>query len=430
MILPSFPALSPDDQTRALALLMRILDRRNRQRGGWAIPPSVTASDLAWLSTQGLDPSASESVSHDEAIALLRASRERGSVAQGARAFVASLDEPHPHGCLLEATQLAHAMPEHRHTGSRVCRECGLAGTLTLSPAECFLDWHSSGSGIPGDVRWALLALDQLPRWHQREPSPQATARLHHVLQRLGSQAPTTRARAAARSLEGDLLPSGHGLSVVETLGFAGVLDAPPHVGMATRYLPFRAREPRPSLRVEQDAPTGFWTGANGVNWTNAHALFGLREDAPLPALPPLVTPTTATRPASPRAASVLRRRPAEAGDLWALPVREGTWVLVYVWKIEPGPRPSALAEFVRPLVSLAPPTRVPADLVTQPRYDGRWQHWTSGLEKTTGSRLVGERVPPPAVKDESGPPSRIPRGSGKDLLHLCRSCYPELRDF
>jgi hypothetical protein len=72
------------------------------------------------------------------------------------------------------------------------------------------------------------------------------------------------------------------------------------------------------------------------------------------------------------------------------------------------------LIELVRSLVQLTPPNEVPAALVTQPRYGGRWRQWTPALEETTGSLLVAEQLPPPVVKGTFRSPALSCSGCGQ----------------
>ena len=50
---------------------------------------------------------------------------------------------------------------------------------------------------------------------------------------------------------------------------------------------------------------------------------------------------------------------------------------------------------------------------------DRRWQMWTHGLERTTGSLPVAEGVPEPSVP--SPPPDRMPGGAARDLVRMWR---------
>ncbi|MCE9668106.1 hypothetical protein LY474_09800 [Myxococcus stipitatus] len=435
----SLPSLSAEDTSRAVSLLKRIHDPRNAGAPGKPyIPRTMAASDVDWLRTVGLDPSAVITLSHDAVVKAVLSSGRGWSVEAGSQAFVSSLGgEEAPHGCFLEAVLLAHAMPPHAldapdpKSPTAWCRVCGLSPEETFEPSRFFLDWHRNGSGVPGTMDWMLVALAQRAEWGARTPTPRARALLARTLAVLDGLPPEASPSAAFEAVRGLGFSQGAARSLVETLAFVGVLEAPPHVGMATRFVSFAEREQRPTVRVEVDAPLGFWRGRHGVQWKNAEVLFGLRKDTPPPPLEPAKpAKKVARKKAEPVAtqkgrARTLPRRPPVAGDVWALRVREDAWVLVYAWSIQQTPRgPYALCEFVgEPSVEC--PTQVPAGLKTRPRYDGRWQHWTSALEKTTGSALIAEKVAAPLTHDPL--PDRVSFGSGKDLAWLSCHCFASL---
>ncbi|MBJ6760075.1 hypothetical protein JGU66_04820 [Myxococcaceae bacterium JPH2] len=438
----AFPSLAPEDVERAVSLLERIFSPRNP--GGHNtvyIPKTLAASDLDWLRGVGLDPNTSLRLTHDEAVAAVVAARERYTIAEGVEAFVSSLDNvgAPPHGCFLEAVLLAHGMPAHPMSSPREdpatawCRVCGLSPELLVRPASMFAQWQTGGSGIPGRIEWALVALGQLESWKTRVPTPLAKARLAHVVKVLDGLAPDTPPGGAFGAVQALGLDKAAARSIVETLAFAGVLEAPPHEGMATRFVSFAERDQRPSVRVEVDAPLGFWRGRNGVQWTNAQTLFGLSRDMPLPPLEQPAAHTPAKKKAAPKKPGAaerkktLPRRPPAKGDVWALRIREDAWALLYVWTVkEQAQRPYARCEFIETL-SLECPTSVTPPLTTRPRYDGRWQYWASGLEKVTGSALIAENVPEPTAKEPV--PERLSHGGAKDLPWLASSCFDSLDD-
>jgi hypothetical protein len=62
--------------------------------------------------------------------------------------------------------------------------------------------------------------------------------------------------------------------SLLETLAYANVLNAPEHPGLLEAWQTYAARDQRPSVRVEVDAPLGFWRASHGVNRTAVARLF------------------------------------------------------------------------------------------------------------------------------------------------------------
>lgn len=438
----TLPNLEAADLERACALLERLYDQRNVIHGkGVRVPSTFAAADLAWLDERGLAPNQRTRVTHDALVTRIVKSKRTRSIADAARLFVASLDaDGPPHGAYLEAGLLAARMPAHRFAGgaksSASCPICGLEREVVRDRAEEFMQWHRWGSGIPGDLPWTALALEQWPRGPAK-PSPAARRHLAAILLALDGLPPAARAGAAFSAVRtlGLFAEDRHGAasrSVVETLAFAGILEAPPHVGMATRFVSHRERDARPTVRTEVDAPLGFWRGANGVSWSNAKTLFGVTKAAatrdakrasPAAARRP---PPRRSRPAAAKPVRGLPRRPAAAGDVWAVRVREDAWVLAYVWRTQrSGGRVWALAEYLDWFGSAPPEASALRGIGVRGRHDGRWQTRAHGLEKTTGLLLVAEKVPAPKTREPA--PDRIPSGGAKDLIQLADWCFSEL---
>lgn len=436
----TLPQLQAPDIERACALLERLYDPANVIHGkGVRIPRTFPRDDLAWLEEHGLSPNQRTKVDHDTFVERIVGAKRTRALAEGGRTFVATLDrDGPPHGAFVEAALLAHRMPAHafeRWGASKSCRVCGLERVTVRDAAEEFLGWHGAGTGIPGDAAWAALALEMWPSGRAR-PSKLARGRMARILLALDELPPKAHAGAAIAAVsalgffaETRHAPASRG--IVETLAFAGILEAPPHVGLATRFVSALERDARPSVRVEYDAPLGFWRGAHGVSWANARALFGITKasaarDAEHAA--PAEERPTPRRPRTPVAkpARTLPRRPAEKGDVWGVRVREDSWVLVYVWKTQRGAgRHWALVEYLDWFGHALPETSALSPIGVRGRRDGRWQTRSHGLEKTTGLVLVAERVPAPKT---SGPaPKSTPAGGASDLKSLADWCFPEL---
>ncbi len=431
--------LSPTDIDRACGLLARIYAPANVVYGkGVHVPAKFPRDDLDWLAAHGLAPNQRRTETHDALVTRVVSAKRRWSIADGARAFTASLDAgTPPHPVLLEAVLLAHRMPRHDFTvrgKGTVCNVCGLEKDVTRDRAEEFLDWHRQGSGIPGALTWAALALEHLGAWAKRVPTAAARSRLFSILKALDELPATARAGKAIEAVhelgyfvEGKRHPWSS--SIVEMLAFAGVLEAPPHIGLATGFVSYAERDARPTARTEVDAPLGFWTGKHGVNWKNAKALFGLDKKSIVPKATSAVVKVSAPKrnPApAPSPGKTLKRRPAAAGDVWSVRVREDAYVLAYVWSVaSDGTRDRALVEYLDWFGSELPGAEVVKKLATRPRYDGRWQMKAHGLEKTTGLALIAEKIGPPKAARPS--PDRLPIGSGKELIYLASNCFPEL---
>lgn len=252
-----------------------------------------------------------------------------------------------------------------------------------------------------------------------------------HALDNLDADAPMGKAIETVRGLE-VLGPDPKGWrarGVLETLAFAGVLDARPHHGVAEEWVDFSTRDCRPTKFVEVEAPLSYWRGKHGVHWRHAKAVLGITKAVAAKATP--VRAITASR--TPEKAKVpptvkrLKRRLAEAGDVWGIRVREDTYVLVYVWEPGDGTRPYARVEYLDWIGSVPPASDEVEGLGLRARYDGRWQMRAHGLHKTTGSVLVATGVSPKT--DPRPEPDRTPGGAAKELAWLADACFPELSE-
>jgi hypothetical protein len=431
--------MTDEDRTRACGLLQRLYRRENQRYGkGIHIPTTFPRKDLDWLASQGLAPNQRSTLTHDEAIKALRASSKHTSTLLGARAFVASLDsDGPPHGAFVEAQLLSALMPTHPFTStSDICKICGVGRELIVDTAEQFLRWHTEGTGIPGSVEWSLLALEHLKSF--RESSTIGTNKLAAVLHTLDHQPAKARASHAIKAVHAlklfrETSKGEISRGVIETLAFIGVLESPPHVGMATRFVSYAQRDERPTMRTELDAPLGFWTGANGVHWNNVATLFGLTVETvqalqsegaasfKIQANKPGKTMRKQTDTPSARS---LKRRPAEVGDVWGIRLRDDAWVMVYVWKTQTTKRLLATVEYLDWFAESLPHEVDTSTMGVRARRNGRWQTRVHSLEKTTGTVLVAERAHVPMAK---APDEVATSGAAKDLQHLADWCFPEL---
>ena len=430
--------LAANDRERACALLTRLYDSRNQIHGkGVRIPKTFPKDELAWLESVGLAPNQRTTLHHAKVVQRIVDAKHDVSIADGARAFIASLGEGPPHGVLLEVALLAHRMPAHRLRGNGgTCHVCMMDTTVTVDVAEQFHDWHTSGSGIPGDPTWAVLGLDQLRAHPVRRVSAEAKARMGailHTLDNLPDEAPMGTAIEAIQTLDvlGDDPKGSRARGVLETLAFAGMLEAPPYRGIAAGWIDFIERDRRPNKYVEVEAPLSYWRGRDGVCWEHARAILGIDRRAAATAEPPRAvrpakkaTPKPANRPpAGPRSP----RRPAKAGDVWAIRVREDTYVLVYVWHPGTGARPYARVEYLDWIGPTPPAADEVTSLGVRPRGKERWQMLAHSLHKTTGTALIATDISPPK---RTGPePDRTPGGAAKELAWLADACFPELAE-
>lgn len=435
--------LNDDDRERACALLARLYTPRNRIRGkGVRIPRTFPKAELAWLEDVGLAPNQRSELDHGKVVRQIRAARKTVSIQDGARAFLASLGRGAPQGMLLEVALLAHRMPSHpfRSSGpTGPCHECFMHASEVVDVAEQFLGWHTQGGGLAGDPKWAPLALRRLAAAPVARLDADAKGRIGvilHTLDNLPDDAPMGGAIQAVRAL--DVLgpdPKGwRAKSVLETLALAGLLDAPPYHGIADAWLPYIERDRRPNNRVEVEAPLSFWRGRHGVHWGHAKAVLAItraqaakaQATRPVAEAPSKAKPRAkAKKSGAPPGVRRQARRPAERGDVWAIRVREDTYVLVYVWEVlEPGRR-FVRVEFLDWIGGTPPEAPAVGDLGLRARDQWRWQYKTHDLHSATGTVLVATDVAP--TQDPRPEPKRVPGGSAKDLRWLADACFPEL---
>jgi|GEM_PF-2922677 len=429
--------LSEEDHERACELLARLYSVRNRIHGkGVRIPRTFPKDELAWLKSVGLAPNQRSTLKHSKVVAEIVAAADEVTIADGARAFIASLGQGPPHGVLLEAALLAHRLPAHRLSGRHgTCLVCMMDKTATVDVAEQFLSWHTEGSGIPGDPVWAVLGLERLRAAPVRRTSAESKARIGailHTLDNLPDDAPMSGAIEAIQALGvlGEDPKGGRARGVLETLAFAGLLEAPPHRGIGADWVDFVERDRRPGKYIEVEAPLSYWRGRNGVHWGHAKAILGIGKATAAKASPPAPVripkkKAKTKRAKKPPAARRLSRRPAEAGDVWAIRVREDTYVLVYVWEPGDGARPYARVEYLDWIGETPPETDHVAGLGVRARGKERWQMRAHSLHKATGSALVATGIAAP--NDSRPEPDRTSGGAAKDLSFLADACFPEL---
>ncbi len=428
------PSLAADEIARACELLTRLYYRAPLHKVH--VPATFLPEDVDWLQARCLLPGSAVRLTHASLLTAVLSAKQQWSIEAGAQAFTASLDsDDPPHGAFLEAVLLAHLTPMHEfESRSKLCRVCGLEQVTDVDAAKDFLRWHTWGTGIPGSVPWACVALGELTSWLQRIPSETARGRLLTILHTLDTLPGTARVGAAVAAVsalgyfdEGKRHECSRG--VVETLAFSGILEAPPHVGFATRFVSYAERDARPTVRTECDAPLGFWKGAHGVNWAAVKKLFGFDKDTQIPRLQ--ARTRCRPRPHKPRSTPLktsLKRRAPLVGDAWVVRLREDGFVLVYVWKVErKSQRSQALVEYLDWFGASVPAPNELPPLGVRGRKEGRWQMVAHRLDETSGIALVAQGLPGPATKLAA--PDRTPVGSATELVYLARWCFPELDD-
>ena len=216
-------------------------------------------------------------------------------------------------------------------------------------------------------------------------------------------------------------------------MALIGLLDTEQCPGLFTRYTSYAKRDERPSVRTEVQGPLAVWDSSVGINDTTLKKLFPdldtssvdlANRPQPVPSLLQTVTGDLEKRRLprpkvvrSPDAGS----GPVQAGDVYAVRIRDNVWVTVYCHKIE------GRYVYVEYLDGIFPEMPMKAQLknTVRPRRDGRWQMRASGMDKTTGVRRVARNMPVPI--SDLPKPEKAPYGNAGELRHLAGWCFAEL---
>ncbi len=110
-----------------------------------------------------------------------------------------------------------------------------------------------------------------------------------------------------------------------------------------------------------------------------------------------------------------------EAGDVYAVRVREGTWVTVYCHEVKDK---RARVEFMDGIFTEMP-AKHELSQTFRPRRDGRWQSWVASIDSTSWIRRVARAYASPETSLPE--PDRIPSQGAKTLSSLASWCFPDL---
>lgn len=263
-------------------------------------------------------------LSHDRVVTRLREHARAFTSRSVADAFVATLGEGElAQRPLLMAHALAAHLPAHGFSNP-LGGHCGVCGAKKTNPPADGAGEH--GTILPGDPVAALAVLDT---WSGR-PLAKSTAADQEVLARILRLVPTLPATGGEGKLNdairaARLVPGNKYVRrfVIESLGYAGVLSTAEHAGLLVGWSSFRARQARPSTRVETDPPISFWRARDGVNRAALEAHFP-RVAARLPR-----SLAARVEPPAPRATSPRGTAAHAAGDAFAVRLRT-RWVAAF----------------------------------------------------------------------------------------------------
>lgn len=407
------------------------------------VSQSISTPDLEALETAGHEPNRFVRPGHDETITELKQLANQWTINEAAQAFVASMwSAPMIWRSLITGKLIASGMPSHEHTpypSSSTCQICGLS---VDQATDSTLQWYwrmTNGTPLDGDPFGQVLALRELAA-AQELPKPNDYDRwtLRAVLTVLRQLPPKTRYSKAAIALKKErLLPTQKEYAyrdLLETLALIGILDTPEHPGMITEFTSYIQRDARPNVRVEVQAPLAWWDSSVGINENNLNKIFHDFDlssislaDKPEESPPVKETILGALEKMRSVRGKVPKKSPdagtgeAEAGDVYAVRVREGVWVTVYCHEVRDK---RVIVEY---LDGVFPdmPGKTDLQRTFRPRTTGRWQCSAIAIDSTSWVRRVARGIPLPSSPLPE--PDRLPFHNAKDLKHMVRWCFPDM---
>lgn len=412
------------------------------------LPPSIEQSDLQALEDCGHAPNQMIRPKHDETLSELRQLAAAWSLEAAANAFVAGLwSAPFYWRSALTGKLIAEVMPEHANTpysgSSSVCTICGFHGRAVDSS----LSWYQSVcSGVPldGEPIGHVLALREMAKAAER-PLPNEYDRwiFRAILTVIRSLPPKVRYSKVRDLLHKEkLLPTRHKWvygSLLESLALIGVLDTKEYPGMATEFTSYIQRDQRPNVRVEAQAPLAWWDSSIGINEEVLKRVFSgcdcssvSLDQRPEP-IPPLMDTWTGAlekirRPRAkvPKASPAAGKGPIQAGDVYAIRIREDVWVTAYCHDVRMAHTQQAKMEYLDGVFDHMPEL---SELIFsyRGRQDGRWQQWCASMDSTSWVRRIARDIPAPVANEPE--PDRIAGGGAKDFKYLADWCFTEIRD-
>lgn len=406
------------------------------------IPPSISQDMLEELDQAHHMPNQLFYSEHDKILQELSRLADAWTISEAADAFVASLwSAPFLWRSALPGKLLAQVMPSHPNTpyggSADTCKICGYQDRAV----DATHSWYHrmiQGTPLDGEPVGYVLALREMSAVEERPvPTEYDWWTFRAILTVIRLAPPKTRYGKLRDMLHKErLLPTSNKYaygSLLETMALIGLLDTEQCPGLFTRYTSYVKRDERPSVRTEVQGPLAVWDSSVGINNITLKKLFPDMDtssvdltDRPQPTLPLSQTVTgdlekrRLPRPKvvkSPDAGS----GPVQAGDVYAVRIRDNVWVTVYCHKVEDR------YVYVEYLDGIFPEMPMKAQLkdTVRPRRNGRWQMRASGMDKTTGVRRVARNMPVP--QSDLPEPEKAPFGSARELSHLASWCFSEL---
>lgn len=433
------------DQLWTLQQIFRTENTYHDPKSGlhlYRIPTDLSADRLKALERGGRMPGKMSFPQHDDIWDAFYALADTWTLSEAAGAFLAGMwSAPFLWQSALCAKLLAQAAPRHPFTpyaGSKdTCMICGFR-KKAVDPSLLWYQRMTGGVPLDGEPTGYVSALREMAKYEQR-PTPTSydlwTFRaILTVIRQMPSRSRYSRVRDALYREK--LLPAAQKWvygSLLEASALAGILDTPDHPGMATRYTSYKERDLRPSVRVEVQAPLAWWDSSIGINEDTLHKIFGDIDlssvsltDRPGP-IPPLSQTVTGRMKMirSPRkrlpAAPDAGKGPIRPGDVYAIRIRDGTWITAYCHRTE---GTYAIMEYLSGIFSEMP-MRSQIICTFQLRGSKRWQARTSGMDRTTGVKRIARDIPTPC--SDLPVPDKIPFARAADLGWSAGWCFRDL---
>ena len=439
------------DIIKQLSLLKQVYSERgvfDTDHFVYRIPKSITKSDLEALKIDRHTPNNFIEVDHDAIISNLKELTSSWTLEEAASTFIAGLwSAPFYWRSALLAKLIATSMPEHVYTPysdtSLICTICG----FEKKSADLTSVWYTGFTdGVPldGEPINYVLHLQEMTKTVQKpKPTSFDCWTFRALLTMIRNLPPKTRYSKLRDILKKEsLLPTKNAWaygSLLESLALIGILDTPERPGMVTKYTTYKERDQRPNNRVEVQAPLAWWDSSIGINEKTLNKIFSSFDcssinllDRPEPqplAIETIIGMLDRIKP--PRTSTSTKSKTAgegtiEAGDVYAIRIRDGVWITAFCHEVETTRSLYAKMEYLEGIFEEMP-TEDQLQSAFIGRRDGRWQQWTSAMDKTSWVRRITRNFTTP--KSNKPEPDRISSSGAKDLIRLADWCFIELRE-
>ena len=414
----------PQDSLAAQLLRRLSADSQLPPHHPAALPTALSAPAHEYLHALGLGKDTTHTVEHASLLGAIKDLVARIPQQAACHAFIAAISSaPAWWRDVLPAWALAQAMPLHDYQAysahSSTCRHCFMpAATEHYDLQKLWLahqdSWDYGTLFGPLHTWFVLQQALQTPLSQWPQPQPHDVYTWQQLLDVLRSLPPKLRYSKVREPVAKMLGLKPHAASSwLEAMADCGFLHVPEHPGLLETWRSAAARDARPNVRVEVGGPLAWWQSDMGVNEALLQQCFGhlpvpsteppLPERPQAPALPewalPLFAPALKTPP-KPRHPHIDGE--IAAGDVYAVPLPTGPWLLLYchgVWETKTANKTVeyAVVEFLDAVCDDFPPPGAWNGVVFRPRLGKRSHYRCSGLARQRNIRRIAQNVALPA---------------------------------